>query len=199
MGLIGCLKGMIHSRDAFIPLSGRFWTAAAVMAFTSLNTALSQEISGSCSQAVGTFLTTNDLTDHGKKATSRSVLALTNGGHALRFDSDESGARLDRRAFGDSAGTWRCDGVADDGTVRMTATLLDFTYPGPHGEKGQIARMDLSGRYVPTSETLELEGELGFLPMTADAQKPDALSTDASHRITLSMRGKKVELPPPAR
>ena len=74
--------------------------------------------------------------------------------------------------------------------------MIDFTFPAADGEKGQIARMDVSGRYVPTSETLELEGELGFLPMTAEAQKPDALAADASPKTALSIRGKKIELPP---
>jgi len=184
------------SRGALTPQGVWFCMAAGAMAFTPYDTALSQEISGPCSQAVGTFLTTNDLTKDGKTSTSRSVLALTNGGHALRFDSDEAGARLDRRAFGDSAGTWRCDGVADDGTVRMTLTTIDFTFPGPDGDKPQIARIDLSGRYVPATETMELEGELGFLPMTAEAQKPDALAADASPKIALSVRGKKIEFPP---
>jgi len=188
---------MSHSGSRFVPRCGRFWTVIAVMTFAWIEPALSQEIHGPCSQAVGTFLTTNDVTENGKTATSRSVIALTNGGHALRFDSDESGAKLDRRAFGDSAGTWRCDGVADDGTVRMTATMIDFTFPAADGEKGQIARMDVSGRYDPTSETLELEGELVFLPMTAEAEKPDAAGT--SGKIALSMRGKKIELPEPGR
>jgi hypothetical protein len=194
MGLIGFFTKI--SRGAFAPRGVWFCIAAGLGALTSYDTALSQEIHGPCSQAVGTFLTTNEVHKDGEKATSRSVIALTNGGHALRFDSDESGAKLDRRAFGDSAGIWRCDGVADDGTVRMTATMIDFTFPAADGDKPQIARMDVSGRYVPTSETLELEGELGFLPMTAEAQKPDALSADPSPKIALSIRGKKIELPP---
>jgi len=74
------------------------------------------EISGPCSQAVGTYLTENTLDNGGRGVTSQSLLALTNGGHALRFDSDEQGAALNYCPFGDSARTWRCDGVGEGGT-----------------------------------------------------------------------------------
>jgi len=60
-----------------------FCIAAGLGALTSYDTALSQEIHGPCSQAVGTFLTTNEVHKDGEKATSRSVIALTNGGYAL--------------------------------------------------------------------------------------------------------------------
>jgi hypothetical protein len=155
----------------------------------------SEEARMSCSQAVGTFLTTNKLGN----ATSRSLLVLTNDGHALRFDSDETIAATDRRAFGDSAGTWRCDGVEYDGTVRITAVMLDFTYPGSNGEKGQIVRVDLSGRYDPTTSILELEGNLDFLPMHTDAEKAAASSTEASHSIAIFLRGMKIKFPVPPR
>ena len=65
------------------------------------------EIEGDCSKAVGTFLTMNELDNKGRVGTSRSLLVLTNGGHALRFDSDEVSAVMDSLPFGDSAGTWR--------------------------------------------------------------------------------------------
>ena len=153
------------------------------------------EISGPCSQAVGTYLTQNKLDNDGKAGTSRSILVLTNGGHAIRFDSDETGAAMDHRPFGDSAGTWRCDGVDDDGTVRLTATMLDFTYPSADGEKGQIARIDATGTYAPKTETMVLSGKLGLLPMDAAAQKASAMSK-AETTITITLRGTRIELPP---
>lgn len=180
-----------------VPFARGFWIAAAVVGLAPTEVALSQEISGPCSQVVGTFLTENALQKGGGNGTSRSLLVLTNGGHALRFDSDETGATMDQRPFGDSAGTWRCDGVDDDGTVRLTASMLDFTYPGSDGEQGQIARIDLSGSYIPTSQTMELKGKLGFLPMTASAQDADALS-EAPESIAISLRGTRIKLPPAA-
>ena len=152
------------------------------------------EISGPCSQAVGTYLTKNTLDNSGQSGTSRSILALTNGGHAIRFDSDEDGAAMDSRPFGDSAGTWRCDGVDKDGTVRLTATMLDFTFPDAEGDSGQIARIDVMGTYTPETGLMALTGKLGFLPMRADAQKADALS-QASSTTLISLRGTKIELP----
>jgi hypothetical protein len=125
------------------------------------------EIKGRCSQAVGTFLTKNALDNNGRSGTSRSVLVLTNGGHALRFDSDEDGAAMDSHPFGDSAGIWRCDGVDTDGSVRLSATMLDFTFPDAEGEAGQIARIDVSGRFLPKTGT-----------------------------IAITLRGARIELPP---
>jgi hypothetical protein len=173
--------------------------SAAVLVILSSQSAPAQEISGPCGRAVGTYLTTNSLADGGKSGTSRSLLALTNGGHAFRFDSDESVATTDRRAFGDSAGTWRCDAGDDGGMVRLTLVMLDFTYPGPGGGSGQIARIDLSGRYVPSAATLELKGELNFLPMNSEAQAAAALSQKESPSIALTVRGKKITVPPRGR
>jgi hypothetical protein len=152
------------------------------------------EIKGKCSKAVGSFLTENTLDNDGRTGTSRSLLVLTNGGHSLRFDSDETGAAMDSRPFGNSAGTWRCDGVDKDGTVRLTATMLDFTYPDAEGDKGQIARIDMTGTYAPKTEVMELKGTLGFFPMNAAAQKADTLA-NVWEPITITLRGARIELP----
>jgi hypothetical protein len=152
-------------------------------------------MSGPCSQASGTFLTTNTL--GGGNALSRSLLVLADDGHALRFDSDEMMAAADCRAFGDSAGNWRCDGVEDDGTVRITLVMLDFTYPGPRGEDGQIVRLDVSGRYDPTTSILDLEGSLGIWPMEADAEEI-ASSAQAPASMGITLRCAKIKPPPPA-
>jgi hypothetical protein len=169
--------------------------SAAALVMLSSQSVPAQEISGPCGRAVGTYLTTNSLGDGSKSGTSRSLLALTNGGHAFRFDSDESVATTDRRAFGDSAGTWRCDAEDDGGMVRLTLVMLDFTYPEPGGESGQIARIDLSGSYAPSAATLELKGELNFLPMDAEAQESAGLSRKQSPSIALTVRGKKITVP----
>ena len=154
----------------------------------------SAEVKGRCSKAVGTFLTTNTLDTFGRTGKSRSILVLTNGGHAIRFDSDEDGAAMDSRPFGDSAGTWRCDGVDKDGTVRLTAAMLDFSFPDAEGDDAQIARIDVSGTYTPKTDVMELTGKLGFLPIGAEAQKADAL-LQASNRTTVTLRGLRIELP----
>jgi len=155
------------------------------------------EVTGPCSQAVGTFLSKNTLDNAGRTGESRSLLVLTNGGHALRFDSDEDGTVMDSRPFGNSAGTWRCDGVDDDGTVRLTATMLDFSYPNAEGDPGQIARIDVTGTYAPKTETMELTGKLGFLPLDSNAEGADALA-DAETTIAITFRAARIALPPPA-
>ncbi len=152
------------------------------------------EVEGECSKAVGTFLTKNDLDNKGRAGTSRSLLVLTNGGHALRFDSDQRAATLDSRSFGDSAGTWRCDGINDDGTVRLTVSTLDFTYPNAEGDPGQIARIDATGTYSPATETMKLDAKLAFLPMDSDAQEASALA-EAASTISVRFTGQRVKLP----
>lgn len=152
------------------------------------------EIDSKCGAAVGTFLTENVLDNQGKAGTSRSLLVLTNGGHALRFDSDEDGAAMDSRPFGDSAGTWACQGVDEDGMIRLTVTTLDFTFAIAEGETGQIARIDAAGTFDPETETMELKGRLGFLPLSAAGEKAGALSK-AETIIAVTFRGKRVELP----
>lgn len=170
-----------------LPFSAAIAAAAAIMPVGA-----SAEISGACGKAVGTFLTQNALDNSGRRGTSRSILVLTNGGHALRFDSDENGAAMDHRPFGDSAGTWRCDRVDDDGTVHLTITTLDFTFPKAEGEEGQIARIDMTGAYAPKTDSMELKGKLGFLPMDAEAQGADALSKAAS-TIGVTFRATRIE------
>ncbi|MGD9196091.1 MAG: hypothetical protein PVH10_08645, partial [Methyloceanibacter sp.] len=77
-------------------------TTAVVLASAALLGSLPAraEIEGECSKAVGTFLTKNDLDNNGRAGTSRSLLVLTNGGHALRVDSDQKAATMDLRSFG---------------------------------------------------------------------------------------------------
>jgi len=169
-------------------------SAALVCAAALFPISASAEIEGDCSEAVGTFFTKNALDNNGRTGTSRSLLVLTNGGHALRFDSDQMDAVMDSRPFGDSAGTWRCDGVDEDGTVRLTATMLDFTYPDAEGDSGQVARIDATGTYDPKTETMALKGALGFLPLNSDGQSADALSK-ASSTIMISFTGKRIDLP----
>lgn len=169
------------------------WTIA--VAIVSVRPAFAQEISGPCAAAVGSFLTVNTFGSD-KPVESRSLLAFTNGGHAFRFDSDETQAALDRRTFGDSLGRWRCDGVDGDSVVRLTTTMLDFTFAGSGGQTSQIVRLDASGRYVPSTGTLELEGKLHFVPIDANADDPEAASIAEGSSVAITLTGKRIALPP---
>ena len=176
---------------ACIVLAG--WAIAVAVA--SAGSVYSQEIRGPCAAAVGSFLTVNTFGSD-KPVESRSLLAFTNGGHAFRFDSDETKAALDRRTFGDSLGRWRCDGVDDDGVVRLTTTMLDFTFAGTGGRTSQIVRVDAAGRYVPSTGILELEGKLHFLPIDANAERPEAVSIAEGSSVAITATGKRIALPP---
>ncbi len=89
-----------------------------------LGSAQAQEASLSdCLPLIGTFLTKNSLPDGaGGTIHSRSLITLTNGGHAIRNDSDQY-IGVDRHALSDSRGAWRCDGVQGE-EVMMLATMI---------------------------------------------------------------------------
>ena len=81
-----------------------------------------------CSDAVGTFLTRRvNQTVSGVEHVGRSLLSLTNGGHAFFTDSAE-GSVSGFQPFSDGRGVWRCVS-GDAGTMRFTALILDFTFP----------------------------------------------------------------------
>ena len=187
--------GSTVTNSIIFPRGPGFFGVGMLIAAALVPSSSFAEVKGKCGKAVGTFLTNNALDNDGRTGKSRSLLVLTNGGHALRFDSDEEGAAMDSRPFGDSAGTWRCDGTDSDGTVYLTAAMLDFTYPDAEGDDQQIARIELSGTYTPDTGTMELTGKLGFFPLSADAEKAGAMS--ASSTTVITMHGAKIELPPP--
>lgn len=98
-----------------------------------------------CFDAVGTYLTTNHVKDESGKFISRSLISLTNGGHAFFTDSGEAG-EPGFGPFSDGRGAWRC--VSNEkGVTRFLATVLDFTFISPSSPKQLIGRLDIDGSF----------------------------------------------------
>lgn len=161
-------------------------TSVATSVAPGTQPAVAEESINACIEAVGTFLTENSL-PHGQAGTlhSRSLISLTNGGHAFRTDSDEN-TGLAGVGFGDGRGAWRCDGVEGD-YERISATVLNFSY----GDIENIARTDYKGTFHRDSGELHLEGTLGFVKLHDDPWADDALKDG----IPIEVVGVKIQAP----
>jgi hypothetical protein len=143
-----------------------------------------------CADAVGTYLTKN-FQDGGNPEDfmARSLLSLTNGGHAFFTDSGEGG-EPGYKPFSDGRGAWRCVSKAD-GKSRISAVILDFTFPSKNGEKQQIGRLDLDAVYDTGTGKLESQTTLYFAPLSGNPMDKSALSQGQRFRII----GEKVSAP----
>lgn len=138
-----------------------------------------------CADAVGTFLVTE--APEGGKTLSRSLIALTNGGHMMFIGSDEHG-ESGYAPFSDGLGRWRC--LSKEGEdPRFRAILLDFTSPADGEQK--IARVDLEGTLDPASGVLTATATLSFFPLDAD---PLDAAPEAQGR-QFSVTGEKIKVP----
>ena len=152
--------------------------------------ALAQEAQDECLAAVGTFLTRNRFSNtEGAEHTSRSLISLTNGGHAFRNDSDQSMAE-NGFSVGEGRGAWSCQGAKDD-TVKITAKILNFIYPKEDQKQALIGRMDYAGIFDTGANVLRLKAKLGFVPLEGDPLIGD-LPADA---IDVEVVGLRVEAP----
>ena len=123
---------------------------AACIVATAGSIAAAQDVPlSTCFDAVGTYLTENVATTGGASTDmGRSLLSLTNGGHAFLIDSNERG--IDEFApFSDGLGAWRC--LSEDaGTLQLRVTVLDFTFATgtsgpadrPAGHTGNLRHRD---------------------------------------------------------
>ena len=139
---------------------------AAVTCFAALG-ATAQEPSlpiSDCLSLVGTYLT--DDTDDTDTQTARSLISITNGGHAFFTDSGEQGS-ADFAPFGDARGAWRCISN-DDGGVQFKAIVLDFTQTTPDFPNQQIGRLDITGTFDADNGRLSGTMALHFFPLDGD-------------------------------
>ncbi|MCP4383267.1 MAG: hypothetical protein GY798_17925 [Hyphomicrobiales bacterium] len=141
-----------------------------------------------CIGAVGTFLTTNYGEDGpSDKFVSRSLISLTNGGHAFFTDSDEPGGN-GFSPFSEARGAWRCD-AAEDGTEQITATVIDFVFPSTTNPKKRLGRLDIDATFDPA--TGMLSGTMTLFMMAFDANplivndEPVATASFDGLRITV--------------
>jgi hypothetical protein len=135
----------------------------------------------SCIGAVGTYLTRHAVkADDGGDAVMRSLLSLTNGGHAFFTDSAEAGVP-GYQPFSDGRGAWRCDADAD-GTMRFTALILDFTFPDAADTDARIARLDIAADI--SAQTISGTTRLGFVPLGGDPFDRAALTDAVEYAFT---------------
>lgn len=127
------------------------------------------ELLSACFDAVGTFLTTNTDVDTGQVA-SRSLFALTNGGHFFRTDSVEGGGP-GYAPFSETRGDWRCVSD-DDGEFHILALGIDFSHKTAEFPEQTMARFELDATYNEESDSLE--GEFSFYLVPIDADPMDA-------------------------
>ncbi len=146
-------------------------------------------IAETCQPAVGSFITTNSLPDgQGGTIHSRSLISLTNGGHALRSDSDQY-AGLGEHAFGDSHGAWVCEGVKGE-EIAIRATMLNFSYPSGADEDAKIGVITYRGSFNTKDETLRLTGGLRFVGIKDDPFGPHIQIAP----IPIEVEGVKIEV-----
>ncbi len=151
--------------------------------------AAEEAIPGDCLPAVGSFITKNSLPD-GEDGTihSRSLISLTNGGHALRSDSDQY-AGFGKHAFGDSHGAWHCEGVKGD-EIGIRITMLNFSYPADSDDEARIGVINYHGSFNTKDETLRLTGGLRFVGIADDPFGPHIQIAP----IPIEVEGVKIEV-----
>src|SRR5262245_5749933 len=109
--------------------------APGIVAAMVASTALAQEGQplAACAKAVGAWLTTNP-----GKEPSRTLLSLTADGLVLSADSGQGGAS-NFAPFTGGHGAWRCV-TSDAGSLRLNATIVDFTIATADWPEQRIAR-----------------------------------------------------------
>ena len=143
-----------------------------------------------CIDAVGTYLTINNAKGETSGSfRSRSLISLTNGGHAFLTDTGEGG-EPDFGPFSDGRGAWRC--VSNEGGVtRFAATVLDFTFVTASHPKQLIGRLDILGAYDAGAQKLIGKMALYLLPISSD---PFA-KLEQEANVVGAFEGKKIVVP----
>jgi len=134
-----------------------------------------------CFDAVGTYLTMNYAKDEGGQFISRSLISLTNGGHAFFTDSGEAG-EPGFGPFSGGRGAWRCLSN-EKGVTRFVATVLDFTFITPSTPKQQIGRLDIGGSFDAAAEKLSGTMTLYLVPIDGDPLKESELKASATGKF----------------
>lgn len=143
-----------------------------------------------CIDAVGTYLTHRENpTVSGPERVGRSLLSLTNGGHAFLTDS-ASGGVSGFQPFSDARGVWRCERAAG-GTETIRAMILDFTFPTEKYPDPQIARLDIEAKIETATGQLTGTTTIRFAPL--DGNPMD--ETQLQNPITYAFTGQRLTLP----
>jgi hypothetical protein len=123
-----------------------------------------------CFDAVGTYLTSNHTGDDTSLFISRSLLSITNDGHAFFTDSAEGGGP-GYGPFTGGRGAWRCLS-GESGETRFKAIILDFTFAAASNPNQQIGRLDIEGTVDTSTGKLTGRMDLSFAPLEGDPMNP---------------------------
>lgn len=136
-----------------------------------------------CITAVGTYLTRRENpTVSGPERVGRSLLSLTNGGHAFLTDS-ASGGVSGFQPFSDARGVWRCERAAG-GTQTFRAMILDFTFPTERYPDPQIARLDIEATIEADTGRLTGATTIRFAPLDGDPMDEAQLQNPIEYAFT---------------
>lgn len=113
----------------------------------------------------GTYLIT--ISQNGSVA-SRSLITLDGSGNFFAVDANQSGVPGAFNAFSDSQGAWKCTG-----NRQITATTLNFSYPGDEGP-ASIGRSDYQVTFNPKSRRVQGTVTLRFFALNANPLKDNA-------------------------
>ena len=113
----------------------------------------------------GTYLTT--LSQDGTTA-SRAIITLTQDGNIFVVDSNQGGVPGAFNPFGDSQGAWKCTGNRE-----ITATTLNFSYPGSEGP-GSLARQNFRVTFDPSTGAVQGTLTRRFFNLNANPLEDDA-------------------------
>ncbi|MEM7446370.1 MAG: hypothetical protein AAF414_23825 [Pseudomonadota bacterium] len=157
--------------------------ASALLALAIISPAAAQDDTdpaiNECIDAVGTYLT---LREYDGGSIDRSLISLTNGGHAFLTDSAQGGVR-GYQPFSDARGTWRCLG-ADNGQLQFEALILDFTFADGDEPDRQIARLDITASYDPANGALTGNAALSFTPLSGNPLDSASLESNSGYEFT---------------
>lgn len=143
-----------------------------------------------CMEAVGTYLTRREnRAVEGPERVGRSLLSLTNGGHAFLTDSAGGGVS-GFQPFSDGRGVWRCE-TTGHGEETFSAVILDFTYPTDKYPDPQIARLDIKATYRAGSNQLTGMTTIRFAALDGDPMDEHELKD----RIDYGFTGIRITLP----
>jgi len=135
-----------------------------------------------CAGAVGAYLTTNP-----GKEPSRSLISLSADGLVL-FDDSGQGGGMGFAPFTGGHGAWRCV-TADDGGLKLSATILDFTLATVDWPNQRIGRLDIAATVDAANGTMSgtmtlLSAPLDGDPLAATGLEKVAGGTFDAVRIT---------------
>ncbi|HET7716642.1 MAG TPA: hypothetical protein VFK86_13545 [Bauldia sp.] len=131
-----------------------------------------------CAEAVGAYLSANHGKEAGNAFASRSLLSLSADGLVTFADSGQGGGE-GFAPFTGGQGAWRCL-ASDAGSLRLSATILDFTLATPDWPNHRIGRLDIDATVEATKGTMNGTMTLLMAPFDGDPFTAAELVPDAA-------------------